>query len=644
MSTQPVPRSTVTCPRCQGVLDPADDVDGWVTCARCGHRAATAHVVDLVTVEEYLLGASAHRAWLLDRVAAGDAAPARATAYRGAAQTAASPTSDGSTSTATQTLLLTAGGVLIALAGLFFASVAWGYLGGSGKVVLLGTVGALLAFGGYRGRSRVPAAAQTLTAVGAALIATAVYGAPALGAVPDSVFGGHIERWVTIASVVLLLGYGAGLALTRLRAWLHAAAAAVTAAAVSLGLHLADRNDDPLHFTATTALGGVLAVASVQFARRTPVGTAVRTWAAPDLSTHLRWCRRAVTGLLLAAAATSLLLWFVPAQQDRFAPYIVAASVLGSVSYGIGRLMPRPYLGSLPEIWAGVLWGSAVGLFLTWLAPDTAPGVVHAVLAAIVLVLASMWARMGVAWPALAGTVWVGGLMMPEAAGADPTAATVAVVLAITAVALYVAALRGRSAGWALLAWPGGVSAVIAWCTWWEDRQQSRQGAREPAGSQSFDQIEMYTGPSAVFLLAAGLLWAWRRHSRTGSFPNSALVLLPGLLTVVVPGGWAAVDLSYGFADDVASDSVALFRSVAYLLGGAALIVAGARFRLSGLVIAGTVGAGLATLGHLGAVGDALPRWVSLAAAGTLLLVVGVRWEWLSRQKSPARTWVGTLR
>jgi hypothetical protein len=133
------------------------------------------------------------------------------------------------------------------------------------------------------------------------------------------------------------------------------------------------------------------------------------------------------------------------------------------------------------------------------------------------------------------------------------------------------------------------------------------------------------------------MLWAHRRRVAGSPTPGSRAVFLPGLLMVVVPAGFLALEVSYG-------GNEALIRSVVLLLGGAVLMSLGAWLRLAVLVVTGVVAVGFATLGHLIAIGGALPSWISFAAAGVLLLAVGARWEWLGNRTTRTRRWFGELR
>ena len=80
------------------------------------------------------------------------------------------------------------------------------------------------------------------------------------------------------------------------------------------------------------------------------------------------------------------------------------------------------------------------------------------------------------------------------------------------------------------------------------------------------------------------------------------------------------------------------------LVAGVAAVIAGARWRLGGLLIPGAVALVVAALGQLARGLATLPRWIGLAIAGTLLIAAGARIESLRRAGRRAAGWVGRLR
>jgi hypothetical protein len=147
------------------------------------------------------------------------------------------------------------------------------------------------------------------------------------------------------------------------------------------------------------------------------------------------------------------------------------------------------------------------------------------------------------------------------------------------------------------LAWLGGLLlAAASWVRLWDI------GVREP---------EPYTLPSALVLVTIGLVYL-RRHyaaaTTTALAPGLSLALVPSLLWVLAdPTGPRALLLG---------------------LACLALLVGGLRLRWTAPVVYGAVVGGIEVL-RLAApyLGDAVPRWVLIGAAGALLIAMGITWE-----------------
>ena len=622
----PAAPSAVVCPRCgRGWFVAGSPGAAWLTCSSCGHQAARVFVGEFAYLEVYLAGAHARHDWLAQRIAAGDPGP-------GLPVGSAAP---GSAGAGTQNLLLGLGALLLSLAGILFAAVAWSFLGPAARLVLLAVVGAALAAGGNWVKTKVRAAAESLTLVGAALMAVAAYAAPALGAVGAGWSSQNKLLWHAGASVVLTLVYLFGLRISRMRAWVFSAGATGCAAVLLAALHVANQSRDPLWFTAVTALAGTGLAVAPALVRRTSAGAGIRRWVSAALLDPVRSVWAASTLLLLACAAMSTGLWLT--ERDRVGAYAVALVLLGGVAALVHAVDPRRVSRDLAEVSAGVFGGAAVALPLAGGSWVTGPSLPVLVLAAVLLVSASVTRRVRatVALPA-AAVLAVGAMVLPVTVGASYPRAAIVGYLATAAAALLAAALLGRvtlnpptRTAWEVLAWPAAGFAALAWFIYWD-------GGRTRGEHRL---LETYTVPAAVALLVAGAAWSYRRRRDTGAPVRSVPTLLPGLLALVLPSGFLALDISYGPAS-----SVALIRSVVLLGGGVAVIAAGARLRVAAFVLAGTVAAGFATIGHLIAFSDLLPRWVSLAASGLLLLAVGARWEWLRSRQTEAENWVGALR
>lgn len=184
-----------------------------------------------------------------------------------------------------------------------------------------------------------------------------------------------------------------------------------------------------------------------------------------------------------------------------------------------------------------------------------------------------------------------GALLAP----AGVTATWVAVYLTVAGVVVVAMSLLRRDRR--LLGWPGGaLLALASWVRLWDI------GVHAP---------EAYTLPSAAALLVVGLVHLHRAPRATTMAPLSpglALALVPSLL-------WALTDPA----------------SVRGLLLGIAcfgLVVAGVRTRWAAPVLWGST-IGIVLVLRLAApyIGEAVPRWVLIGAAGAVLIAMGVTWE-----------------
>ncbi|OYO22106.1 hypothetical protein CGZ93_09405 [Enemella dayhoffiae] len=177
-------------------------------------------------------------------------------------------------------------------------------------------------------------------------------------------------------------------------------------------------------------------------------------------------------------------------------------------------------------------------------------------------------------------------------------------------IGLLTAGFLSRSAAWYF--WPAGV--LLTGALW---LRLSLSG---------LSTLEVYTVPPAVALLAWGLLRL--RAGRGNSWTN----LLPGLL-LGLAGSWALA-----LSEPVSPR--ALLVGLALL----ACLVSGALTRRGTLLLVGAVGLTLLALTELWPLAAYLPRWVLLAAAGILLVGMGVTWEARLRQLRRLGGFVGTLR
>jgi hypothetical protein len=187
-----------------------------------------------------------------------------------------------------------------------------------------------------------------------------------------------------------------------------------------------------------------------------------------------------------------------------------------------------------------------------------------------------------------------------------------AVYLTVAGAAITVLSILRRDRREA--AWLGGL--LLAAATW---VRLADLGVEAP---------EPYTLPSAVALLVVGLLRL--RRDRTASThealgPGLLLALLPSLLWVATePGGIRAALLG---------------------LACLGLVVGGAQLRWVAPLAHGAVVGLVVVLVEAGPqIGDAVPRWALIGAAGALLIALGVTWEQRLREARLVSTYLRALR
>lgn len=615
------------CPRCAvGELDPTHyDADGMVTC-RCGHRAYAGYVAEADAL-------AARSAWLVDRVAAGDPAPAAGIRARygvwtppGATPGGAAPTGPGATMSTTrpwgapqpehpglgaptaQTILLGIGALLLVVAGAVFAAVVWDRLGASGQVVLMLTatsgVGALA----IRLRGRLAGTAEALAVVAAGLAAIDLIAAPLLGLIP--------ERWLTdptsypavafAALGAVLLGLNARFGI---RAWSWLAWGSLLAAAWFVVPAVVAATD-----SVAWSAAAIVVPALTSLAMLAASGHPGR-W--PDQRVALRIV--GALGLLLAAAVTA-----AAATERDALPGAVVATAATAVAAGAWAVADRGR-NRLVALGAAALGGTTAALLLglppepqpVWLAAAAALAGLGAGLV-LWLLHPDRWLS-GVA----ACAVWITWAALridaaPDLVDDDAVVSQLSVLALLVGVVAFVVAWWIPACSWigALLCF---AALLLAPGTW-------------------EDPIEGYSLSFAALLLAAGLLW--RRQGPTPSLqwlgPAVAVALLPSAIAT-----WAAP-----WALDVSELGTTwhLVRLGGVLVAGVAAAVVGARLRLGGLLIPAAVALLTAASAQVWSGLSTLPRWVGLAIAGALLVVAGARIEHLRAQGRRAVGWVEGLR
>ncbi|HQR28626.1 MAG TPA: hypothetical protein PLP61_16400, partial [Nocardioides sp.] len=188
---------------------------------------------------------------------------------------------------------------------------------------------------------------------------------------------------------------------------------------------------------------------------------------------------------------------------------------------------------------------------------------------------------------------------------------TLAVELTVAGTAVSASALlhpHRRRAGWL-----GGLLLVLAsWVRLYD------LGVHAP---------EPYTLPAAVALTVVGL-----RRLRRDEGAGTVVALGPGLTLATVPSLLSALEEPVSW------------RAVLLGLGCLALVLGGARLRWQAPLVVGAVVGAVLVLREVAPYAAELPSWVLIAAAGTVLTVVGVTWERRLRDVRTAEAYLARLR
>ncbi len=283
------------------------------------------------------------------------------------------------------------------------------------------------------------------------------------------------------------------------------------------------------------------------------------------------------------------------------------ATEAGTVAF-LGTVVPTaavaaaasrtPWLrGGLAAAGAVALLGETAAMVLHGGGGAAAAGVATVVTAGAVLVAGARWRR-GTADGAVLEGLGLGGQVVGVLLAA-PDERWLAVALTAAFPALLLAGVRRQAAlrpthdGFL---WTGAATALAATWAW--------------LSVANVTLLEAYTLPAAAIALAAG--WTTRRRPH----PSSWLTLGPGLAVALLPSLAVAVGGAGGAARPL------------LLTGGALLVVlAGARARLQAPLVLGGVTLLALGLDALAPVAAQLPRWVTIGAAGLLLLWLGATAE-----------------
>ncbi len=590
-----------------------------------------------------------------------------------------------------QQVLLGLGALLVVAAALAFVAVAWTRLGVAFQAAVMSTVtAAACAASALAARRGLRATEEALAAAGAALLAVDLGAARALGlwgadAVPPRLWAGL--SCVAVGGAALLLGLATRSTLT----WpLVALLAAQPAAWLLLPADLAD-GAAGVAVLAVTALADALVLLVLRPVLR-PVAlvlAALTGGAGALLGVVLAWGGAPVdswgaTAVLAATAAAAVgLLHRSPPVPALPAPERTAATAAGVAAAALG--------GSLGQLGVGgAVVAAGLGLvLLTLAAPARAAGPLLGGLLAGGTVLslagAAVLADAGSAGP-LALLVLAGAAPAVLAAVGRPRVRPQATAAALAAPALAVLVAHE---GGLLDPVPAGLLLALAGATAYAVAAL-RTGAPEElaaavtgtlaglaaaalaAEAQAWGQVAVDLAvvgaaagswavvsgrrPVAVLavadLVAAGWIAAAGAEIRTPEVYT--LPAAVGLLLLAVPAlragaaSWAAE----GPATAVAllpSALVAVAEPTAVRLAGAVtaavvLTVAGTLTHRQAPFVVGAGALVLVVLGRLAPYAPLVPRWVTLATAGLVLLVVGATYERRRQQAREAVAWVAQMR
>jgi hypothetical protein len=327
-------------------------------------------------------------------------------------------------------------------------------------------------------------------------------------------------------------------------------------------------------------------------------------------------------GLVLAALATVA----AAASRDALPGALATTALTGAavLAWAVHAHDPERPGPDLLGLGAAALVGLALGMALA-LPPAPQPTWLAAVVAAAGLAL-GLAVLGSIDMPAVAATAasatwaswaWLVTAHEPFDAAGD-TQAQLALLCGLVAVISLVAAWWWPWAGWA-----GALLGVAA------------LGLAEPDLPEVVESVSL---PFGALLLAAGLLWHRLR-------PGPSLVWLgPAVAVALLPSALATWVAPWAWGDPGADLTWPAVRLGGVLLAGVVGAIAGARWRLGGLLLPAAAALGITALGQLISGLANLPRWVGLGLAGALLIVAGARIEALRREGRRAAAWVGELR
>ena len=142
--------------------------------------------------------------------------------------------------------------------------------------------------------------------------------------------------------------------------------------------------------------------------------------------------------------------------------------------------------------------------------------------------------------------------------------------------------------------------------------------------------FEVPTLVLAVLLLAAGLI------ARRSGTTNSGVVFGPAVSVALIPSSllcWWDV-----------WTTPSLLRFVIVMVVGVPLLVVGVRWHKLGLVVPASIAVSIAATAQIFATLNLLPRWMALAVAGSVLILIGARLEWVRQRGRDTEQWLQSLK
>ncbi len=588
-----------------------------------------------------------------------------------------------------QQVLLGLGALLVVAAAIAFVAVAWTRLGVGFQAAVMATVtAAACGTSAFAARRGLRATEEALAAAGAALLAVDLGAAHGLGllgadAVPLRLWTGL--SCVAVAAVCLALGRATRSTVT----WpLVALLAAQPAAWLLLPADAAD-SAAAVAVLVATALADLLAARWVRPALvRVAVGLAVAV-ALPAvlLGLLLAWVGSALdswgsTAVLTTAGATAVVLLREPrlaAHADTrpsaaMAAGVAGASLAGSLSLlGVPGGVAATVLGLAllcacapervagPVLGAGLVAGAVLAVAGASVVTDADR---YDVLAALVLAAAVPAVLAAVLRPAVRTAATAAAFAAPVLAvvtareGGLLEATTAGLLLAIVgATAFGVAALRAGTAEEFAAAASGTVAGVVAGVVTAEVAAWGQVAIDLVVVGAAAGCYALVTGRRPVAALAvADLVLAGWIAAAGADIRTPEVYTLPaalGLALFAVPAlragaaSWAAEGPAVAVALlpsalVVVAEPTAV-RLVGVVTAAAALTVTGALTHRQAPFVLGAGALAVVVLGRLAPYAPLLPRWVTLAAAGLVLLVVGATYERRRQQAREAVAWVAQM-